>query len=175
MADTARLSARAPWIIAGVLGLVALVLAAVLAFVLPGRNRDDSLSGAGLASSEQQALDAARQETVNFLTYSRKNFQGEYARTLAGAMGGFKDDLNKQKAAILTALTKGKFDLMGAVTGSAFEEVNGDSSLILVSAQGYKLPDGAARVLQTTARFEVTIAKIKGKWLVSDLQSVGIV
>ena len=47
--------------------------------------------------------------------------------------------------------------------------------LILVSADGYKLPDGGQRTLTSTARFELTMTKVKGKWLASDLQSVGLI
>jgi Mce-associated membrane protein len=177
MTETPRTGARAPWITAAALGGVAVVLAAVLLFVIHPQ-RDDNGSSAkdvGLSASEQQAMDAASKQVLNILTYSRKTFDSDYARTLAGATGALRADLAKQKASLSAQMTKGKFDLQGAVTSSAFEEVSDKSSLILISAQGYKVPVGGQRTLASTARFQVTMTSVGGKWLASDLQSVGLI
>lgn len=177
MTQTRRSSDRAPWLTAVVLGVIAVALAAVLLFVIgPDRDHHDSATtGVGLTTSEQRALDAAAQQVVNILTYTRKTFDADYTRTLAGATGALLTDLKKEKSALSDQMSKGKFDLQGTVTNSAFEEVSGKDSLILVSAQGYKLPDGGQRTLASTARFQVTMTSVDGKWLATDLQSVGLI
>ncbi len=176
MTGTRPQGVRTPWLTAAVLAVVAVVLAVLLLVVIRPDRRDQS-GGAkfGLTSSEQQALDAGAKQVVNILTYSRKSFDADYARTLAGTTGALRADLGKQKAALRTQLTKGKFDLQGTVTSSAFEEVSGKNSLVLISAQGYKLPTGGQRTLASTARFEVTMTSVDGKWLASDLTSVGLI
>jgi Mce-associated membrane protein len=162
---------------AAALGLVAIALAAVVAFVVhPERNRLQAEARAvGLSPTAQQAVDAGTQEVVNLLTYSRKTFDADYARTLAGTSGALNADLTKQKATLLQQMTQGKFDLQGSVTSSAFEQTSGSNTLILVSAEGYKLPDGGQRTLASTARFEITMTRVGGKWLATNLQSVGLI
>jgi hypothetical protein len=166
-----------PWIVAGVLGVVALVLAGLLIFAIrPEHNRHSSTAKAvGLTASEQRAMDAAAKQVLNILTYSRKTFEADFARTLAGVTGPLRSDLQREKPALKEQMTKGKFDLQGAVTSSAFEETRGNSSLILVTAQGYKVSAGGQRTLASTARFEVTMTSVDGKWLASDLRSVGLI
>jgi Mce-associated membrane protein len=170
-------SGREPWLVAAVLGAIAVVLAAVLLFVIrPAHNRHAAdKPELGLTSSEQQAVDAAAKQVVNILTYSRKSFDADYARTLSGATGALRSDLAKQRATLKSQMIKGKYDLQGAVTSSAFEQINDKTSLVLVSAQGYKLPSGKPRTLASTARFEITMKSVNGKWLASDLSSVGLI
>lgn len=177
MTRTRRPSGRAPWITAAALGGIAIALAAVLLFVLrPDHNRQASAADSvGLTASEQQAMDAGAKQVVNILTYARTTYDADYARTLAGATGALHSDLEKQKATLLSQMTKGKFDLQGTVTSTAFEQVSDNSTLVLVSAQGYKLPAGGQRTLASTARFEVTMTRVGGRWLASDLQSVGLI
>jgi hypothetical protein len=166
---------RAYWLSSAVLAAVAATLVVVVFAVVEPQRHDLQTKPKGLTSSEQQALDTGTKEVVNLLTYARKSFDADYARTLAGATGALLSDLQSKKATILGQITQGKFDLSGSVTQSAFEEISGNNSLILVSADGYKLPDGGQRTLTSTARFELTMTKVKGKWLASDLQSVGLI
>jgi hypothetical protein len=177
MTDTRPPGDRTPWITAGVLGVIAVVLAVLLlAVIRPDRHRHESAAKKlGLTSAEQQAVDAGAQQVLNLLTYSRKTFDADFARTLAGSTGGLRSDLDKQKPTLLSEITKNKFDLEGTVKNSAFEERDGANYLVLVSADGYVLPDGGTKTLKSTARFELTMAKVSGKWLASNLRSVGLV
>jgi hypothetical protein len=177
MTETRGRADPTPWITAAALGAMAIVLVLVLLLVIrPDHNqRGSDPQHVGLTGSEQQALDAGAKQVVNILSYSRRSFDADYTRTLAGATGALRADLAKQKGTLKTQMTKGKFDLQGTVTSSAFEEVSGKNALILVSAQGYKLPTGGQRTLASTARFEVTMTSVDGKWLASDLSSVGLI
>lgn len=177
MTDKRRRIGFAPWVTAAVLGVVAIAMAAVLLFVVrPDRHRHKvDAKVVGLTAVEQQAVDAAGKQVLNLLTYSRKNFDADYARTVAGSTGALQSDLGKQKATLLSKMTKGKFDLQGSVTAAAFEESSGTNWLILVSAQGYEVPDKGTRTLRSTARFEITMTDTGGNWLASNLQSVGLV
>lgn len=174
-----RLGGRnTPWTVAAVLGVVAIALAAVIVFVIaPERSdRRRTAEAVGLTAMQQQAMDAAAKQVINLTTYSRKTFDADYARTVAGATGALATDLTgDKKATLLSQMTKGKFDLAGTVTNVAFEEAGAGKWLVLVSSEDYKVPDKGARQLTTRARFEVTMVHTGGKWLASDLQTVGLI
>jgi hypothetical protein len=170
---------RGRWITAAVLGAVAVALAVVIVFPLSHarHHRHRLQSQVGLSTVEQAAVTAADQQVLNMLTYRRKTFDADYARTVAGASGPLASDLNKSsnKTALLQKMTQGKFDLQGQITASAFEESSGTTYNVLVSASGYQVPDGGQRTLSSTARFEVTMTRAGTKWLASNLQSVGLI
>ena len=169
----------APLTLAAVLGVLAIALGAVVLFVIhPDRNdRQATARAVGLTPTQQQAMDAASKQVINLTTYSRKSFEADYARTVAGTTGDLLADLTKpaNKTNLLSQMNSGKFDLKGEVTNVAFEESSGDKYLVLVSSNGYKVPDTGQRALQTRARFEVTMVRSGSKWLASTLTSVGLI
>jgi Mce-associated membrane protein len=172
MTDTRDRSGIVPWVTAGVLGVVAIALAmALVVFIVPNRGTTPG----ELNATEKGAVTAAKQELINVLTYSRKTFDADYARTLNGATGALRDDLSKKKALTLKALTTGKIDLKGKVTAAAFEQHVGDSTVVLLSATGYTVGADGVPVPKSIDRFELTMVKVKGKWLMSDFRNVGLV
>lgn len=178
MDTTARPSqpATAPFVVAAVLAAIAVaLLVIVFAVVRPQRHDNLKTAGHGLTALQQQSVDAGKLQIKNMLTYSRATFDRDYARTEAGASGALLSDLQKEKATLQQQMTSSKFDLQGAITASAFEDVSGANYLVLISAQGYKVDDKGTRTLQTRARFEVTMTHVGGKWLASGLQSVGLI
>jgi hypothetical protein len=170
---TAR-SRTAPLVTAVVLGAIAVALFVVLLAVIRP-DRTHHTTARGLTGTEQQAVDAAKQIVTNTLTYSRASFDKDYARTLAGATGSLASDLGKLKSQVLSQMNAGKFDLQGQVTAAAFEQSDGTNYLVLVSAQGFKLPDGGQRTLQSAPRFELTMVRTGGRWLANNLTYVGLI
>ena len=98
---------------------------------------------------EQAAVTAASQQVLNMLTYKRTTFDADYSRTVAGATGALKSDLNQSsnKTALLQKMTQGKFDLQGQVTAFRVRGGQWANYNVLVSASGYQLPDGGQRTL----------------------------
>ena len=181
---------RVPAIVAAAFLALTIALVVVLFSVIrPDRNDNSSgSSGAsnpsssstdvpsgGLATEQQRVVDAATIEVKNIFTYARKSYDADYQRAIDGATGGVKTDLESNKAKLLAQMQSGKFDLEGAITGAAFEEIQGNQAVVLISAQGYKLPDGAERTLASAARFEVTLTLVGNRWLASGLTSVGLI
>lgn len=179
MTDTRAPIGRAPWLTAAALGVVAIVLAGVVLFVIrPDRHRHEKAARAvGLPAAAQQAIDAASKQVVNMLSYSRKSFDADYSRAVNGATGALRTDLSdgSKKSTLLKQMTSGKLDLQGTVTAAAFEESSGANWLVLIYAQAYQVPDGGKRTLSSAPRFEITMTKVDGKWLASDLQNVGLI
>ncbi|MDT4908500.1 MAG: hypothetical protein QOF87_1054 [Pseudonocardiales bacterium] len=172
MTDTRDRSGIAPWLTAAVLGVLAIALALTLVvFIVPNRGKTPG----ELNATETGAVTAAKQELINVLTYSRKTFDADYARTLNGATGALRDDLSKKKALTLKTLTAGKIDLKGTVTAAAFEQNVGNTTVVLLSATGYTVGADGVPVPKSIDRFELTMVKVKGKWLMSDFRNVGLV
>jgi Mce-associated membrane protein len=172
MTETRNSSGVVPWLTAGILGVLAIALALTLAmFIVPNRGQ---VKGQ-LTSTEKSAVTAAKQELINVLTYSRRTFDADYARALNGATGPLRDDLAKKKALTFQALDAGKIDLKGKVTAAAFAEQSGGNMVVLLSATGFTVGADGVPVPKSIDRFELTMVKVNGKWLMSDFRNVGLV
>lgn len=178
MTGSTTVRSRLPWVVTAVLVALALGAVAAAVFVVrPQWNDRRHPPSLGLSATEQAAVDAASKQVLNLLSYSRKSFEADYARARSGATGALGQDLADptKKTTLLQQMTSGKFDLQGQITASAFEESSGANYAVLVSAQGYKVPDTGSKTLASTARFEVTMTRIKGRWLAANLSSVGLI
>lgn len=166
-------SSRAPWIVAAVLGVVAIALGVVLLTGVFATHRNSAVNPA-FTSSEQTAVDAAKQFVINQFTYTRANFDKDFARALNGATGSVKSDLSKNEAQLKSLMTTGGFDLSGQVTDAALSDSVKNNVDVLVSAVGYHVTS-AGQTPATTARFKVTMTKTGGKWYASNLTTIGLV
>lgn len=179
MSFPSRPAGRGAW--AG--AAIALVLAAALAVVLfavafPARS--DARNSAGeraLSADERAAMKAASVQMVNLLTYTRKNFDADFARALAGTTGQLHADLAKDKADTLGQLNQSKFDTKGTVTDVALESGGNAKSglLVLVVAEGYKIDDSGRSSAGLPQRVELTMVEKGGRWLASDLKGLNLV
>ena len=168
-----------PWAVAGVLALLCAAIIAVLPYVRGVSNRADAAANAAkgtvaLPLDEQQAVQAAATEAANVLTYSRKNFDADWDRSLAGATGKLRSDHAADKATTLERLTSQKVDLKATVEHSAFETAEDGKVLVLVTVTGIAVNDQGERSAQTPQRLELTMVKSGDKWLASDLTMIGI-
>jgi hypothetical protein len=167
-------------VVAGALALLCGAVIAVLPYVRGVSNRVDAASAAAkdtvtLPVDYQAAVQAGATEAANVLTYSRKNFDADWNRSLAGTTGKLRHDHEADKATTEQRLTSQKVDLTATVQHSAFESTddNGDV-LVLVTVTGVAVNDQGERSAQTPQRLELTMVKSGGKWLASDLTMIGI-
>lgn len=176
--DSARSSDATPWIVAGVLGALAIALGAVVLFVIhPDHNHKRGLSHkTGLTSVEQQAVDAASQQALNLTTYSRANFEADYKRTVDGTTGKLRSDLSdaSKKALLLAQMNSGKFDLQGQVSKAAFESAADGKYSVLVYVQGFQLLPDNKKSAPIANRFLLTMEKVNNRWLATDLLAVNL-
>ncbi|MCZ4500309.1 MAG: hypothetical protein JWQ74_2864 [Marmoricola sp.] len=169
---------RAPWIVAGGLGVLVALLA--LAFVhvhsVSREHAKNSGSGYGLTTLQAQAVTAASTEAANVVTFNRKTFDADFARALNGATGALKTDLSGKKALTLSTMTTGKFDLKGTIGAAAYAGMTdtGKGYLVLVTVNGFKVADTASDSSSSVQRLELTMQKTNGKWLASALNALGI-
>jgi hypothetical protein len=189
----ARRESPAPWIVAGIAGVVLIALVVVFFAVLLPDRRDQHPSvktshgqvvpqpgssgqplGA-LTAQETAAMAAAGTEAANLISYSRKDFAADYARALAGATGKLKTDVAdpQRKKALQQTLTQGKFDLSAKVQHTALvgSTDHGDGYDVLVTVYGYK---STALDVPIPQNLSITVVNVNGKWLASDFTLVGV-
>jgi hypothetical protein len=171
MPDSRRASA-APWITAAVAGVV--LIALLVAYFVALRPDQDKVDG-DLNGTEVSAVNAAAVEMVNLLSFRRAHFEADYQRALSGATGSLRSDVQSNKAATQSTMTKGKFDLIGKVTHKALEGPAAagktNSYVVLVTVNGYRSTSMDQPVQQS---LEVTVVRSKGKWLASDVTNIGV-
>lgn len=168
-----RRSSSAPWITAGVVGVVLAALLAVLfAVLIPARN--DNHVGQ-LSSKEKQVVTAASTEALNLLSYRRASFDADYKRAVDGTTGALAKDVSARKATTLKTLTTGKFDLAAKLLHTGLVGPAGGSAssgyTVLVTVSGYKTTEPNAPSVQN---LQVTVVPVKGSWLASDVKLIEV-
>jgi Mce-associated membrane protein len=157
------------------------LLTVALLVVLAG-----ALAGAGLAgrswadqrqldAGRQQALAAARQTTVNFVSISAATVDADLRRIADSATGQFKDEFTGDMAQIRGAVLENKVDSKGSVLRAAVVSASRRSAVVLVAVdatvKNTSAPDGRL----SHYRIQVSLARDahSGRWLVAQLQFVG--
>jgi hypothetical protein len=176
MSEPKRARGTAPWVVAGVLVLLVAGLTILLVHTVSVRHNNDRDAGARYAPTSDQldAVQLGATEAANLTTFTRKSFDADFTRALDGATGNLKKDLTGQKANTLSAMTKGKFDLKASVVESAFESEDGGKVLVLVTLNGKHVFDSGQADAAAPQRLELTMVRSGGKWLATNLSSVGI-
>lgn len=128
----------------------------------------------GLNSSQQSAVDAARQEAVNLQTYRRASFDKDFANALAGMTDQFKSQLQPKKADLQQALTTNKVDSIATVSSSALVSSTSSQAIVLVTLQTSRLADTGASSQVQFSRLQLTVKLVGGDWLVDNLTAVGL-
>jgi hypothetical protein len=178
-----RRASLAPWITAGVAGVVLIALLLVyLLWLRPDEKDADSahakaLQTAGqLTPTESAAMNAAAGEVVNILTLTRQDFEADYQRALDGATGSLHSDLEDLRDTTLKTMQDGKFDLFGRVTHKALSDSiqSGGKTgyVVLVSINGYRSTNPDVPFRQQN--LAVTIIRSGDRWLAADVSNIGV-
>ena len=153
-----------------VLGL-ALVVAVVLAVVAGLRWQDQRTAERG----RQEALAAAKQAAVNFVSISVSTVDSDIQRIIDGATGEFKEEYDSNKATFRTQIVENKASSTGTVLRAAILSSDSDSAVVLVALDAtitnVNSPDGKL----SHYRMQLDMARDpgSGRWLVSRLDFVG--
>jgi Mce-associated membrane protein len=128
-----------------------------------------------LTAGEQQAADSARQLLVNLTTYTRANFDQDYQRALAGTTGQLRTDQQAAESSVRSELDQNKHDIKGVVTAVGVESASGSSVVLLVVQDGYLVDAAGKATPSSTNRLQVTVTRVGGSWLLSNLTNVPLV
>jgi Mce-associated membrane protein len=123
--------------------------------------------------AREQAVAAAKQATVDFVSVSAASVDRDLQRILAGTTGDFRDEFSRGQSQVRAAVVENNVESRGTVLRAAL--LSGDSRratvLVAIDAtvRNTNAPDGR----QSHYRVQVELSRRDGTWLVSRLQFVG--
>ncbi|MFI5909188.1 hypothetical protein [Dactylosporangium sp. NPDC051541] len=132
-------------------------------------------AGRSLEQAHQQAVAAAKQTTVDFVSVSAGSVDRDLQRIVAGATGDFRDEFTRGQAQVRAAVVENNVDSKGTVLRAALVSGDKHAAVVLVAVdatvKNAKAPDGRA----SHYRIQVDMARDRdsGRWLVAKLQFVG--
>lgn len=128
-----------------------------------------------LDEARDQAVAAARQECVNFVSISASSVDRDLQRTLAGATGQFKDEFTRSMPQVRSAVVENNVDSKGSALTAALVTGDRDSATVLVAVDATVKNTKAQDGRLSHYRIQVDLARDShsGTWLVSKLQFVG--
>ena len=148
-----------------------LIVSSVLLFTKgasasPGDSRAEKLS-----RQYDEVTKAAEDETLAFLTVDYKNMDPLIDKVLAGATGTFKEQYTSAKDALKSTAVQGKSVATGDVKAVGIGDIDSDTAVVFVAADGSVTNKSTAGKAQPRAyRFKLTMVRKGDKWLTSDLQ-----
>jgi Mce-associated membrane protein len=129
--------------------------------------------GRQLDTARQQAVAAARQETVDFVSISATTIDGDLKRIADGATGEFRDEFTRDMPQVRAAVVENKVQSKGTVLRAAVVSADAKKAVVLVAldatVKNTNAPDGRL----SHYRIQVSLNREAGRWLVSQLQFVG--
>lgn len=152
--------------------LVFLLTGAVAAAAAFGRQWYDQRQ---LDAARQQALAAARQDVVDFVSINAATVDHDLQRIADHATGGFKDEFTQDMPQVREAVVENKVVSQGTALRAAIVSANRHTAVVLVAVdatvRNANVPDGRL----THYRVEVTLVPDghSGQWLISNLEFVG--
>ncbi|MCW3813951.1 hypothetical protein ONA91_05710 [Micromonospora sp. DR5-3] len=125
--------------------------------------------------ARSDAVAAARQAAVNFVSVSAASVDRDLQRVIAGATGDFKDEFTRGQAQVRAAVVENKVHSQGTVLRAGLVSGDRQHAVVLVAVdatvKNVKAPDG--RPSHYRIQLDLVRDKDSGDWLVAKLQFVG--
>ncbi|MBF9129628.1 hypothetical protein I0C86_11730 [Plantactinospora sp. S1510] len=154
---------------------IALAAALCVTLALAGFLGYQRYQDRAVEQARAQALAAARQTTVNFVSVSASSVDSDLQRITAGAAGEFKEEFTRGQAQVRAAVIENKVESTGTVlrAGLVSGDLRAAVALVAVDAtvKNVHAPDG--RAAHYRIQVDLTRDRDSGAWLVSRLQFVG--
>ena len=159
----------------GVLMLVALVLviASVVLFKQGASpSRGDSRAET-LSRQYKDVTEAARAETLAFLTVDYQNMDPLIEKVLAGSTGKFKQDFSAQKVNLKALAQEGRAVSTGKVLAVGIADIDDSNAVVFVAADSQVTNKSSRGKPQPRyLRLKLTMTRVADAWLTSDLRFV---
>ncbi|MFU8854634.1 hypothetical protein ACNAW0_27220 [Micromonospora sp. SL1-18] len=125
--------------------------------------------------AQREAVAAARQAAVNFVSVSAASVDRDLQRVTAGATGDFKDEFTRGQAQVRAAVVENKVQSQGSVLRAALVSGDRRHAVVLVAVdaivKNVKAPDGHSSHYRI--QLDLVRDRDSGDWLVFKLQFVG--
>jgi Mce-associated membrane protein len=153
-----------PWLLAA-----ALVLVAVGIGFLGHRVSQENQANQG----SQDALAAARQEALNFISIDYRAFDQDSKNVLSGATGDFKQQFSDQSKTLQSLVASNKAVSTGQVLQAGVVTSSATSARVLVVADATVANTAAPSGQVRNYRLQMDLVQQNGQWLTSDIEFVG--
>jgi hypothetical protein len=163
-----------PWPVIWVLAAIVVAMLALTASLAGLRLAHRHGGAAGLSSAEQDAVDAARQETINIQTYRLKSFDTDFSVAVAGLTQAKASQWQATKSTLKSNLTSQKISAGATVSGAGLVSFDGKDAVVVVSSDTQRIDSTGKSTTAAQNRFQVIMKLVGGKWLMDDLQSVSL-
>ncbi|MFY1671166.1 hypothetical protein ACN27G_14510 [Plantactinospora sp. WMMB334] len=154
---------------------IALAAALTVALALAGVVGSQWWQDRAVERAHAQALAAARQTTVNFVSISASSVDGDLQRITAGATGEFREEFLRGQAKVRSAVLENKVESTGTVLRAALLSGDRRHAVVLVAmdatVKNVNAPEG--RPAHYRIQVDLTRDGDSDTWLVSRLQFVG--
>lgn len=135
----------------------------------PGDSRAEALSRQYDAVTE-----AARKETLAFLTVDYKNMDPLIAKVLAGATGTFKEQYDRTKVTLKASAQQSEALSTGKVLSVGISDIDDGNAVVFVAADSQVTNKATKGKPQPRYyRLKLTMVRKDDRWLTSNLQFVG--
>ena len=118
------------------------------------------------------AVDAARTEVVNTLSYRRSDFPDDLQHALDGATSPLREQLQSSAPDVRAAMTAGNYDMSGTVSETAVVRADPETVTLMIAAEQTRTVDGASQPTVIQHRYEVTVTRTETGWAASRISSV---
>ncbi|MBY8874894.1 hypothetical protein K7640_23990 [Micromonospora sp. PLK6-60] len=154
-------------------GLLVAVLAAALAAT--GVHGHRWYADRAIEQARQQAMAAAKQASVNFISVSSASVDRDLQRISTGATGDFKEEFTRGRSQVRTAVVENKVESRGSVLRAGLVSGDRDRAVVLVAVDATVKNVKAPKGRPSHYRIQVDMVRDQdsGQWLVSRLQFVG--
>ncbi len=152
----------------------ALAVVALLAAAALGATRGREWYAAHQTEqAHAEALAAARQLGVNFVTVDYRHVDADIARVRAGATGSFLDSYTASTAELKKVLVENRTVSTAQRTEAGLVSGDRDSAVVLVGVVAPTSNAASPRGETKTYRMRLQLQKVKDAWKVENLEFVG--
>lgn len=175
MDDVTTRDRSRPWLLWANAAMAALVLilVVVLVIVLAGGAGGSTPDGRG-GGEYDAASKAARAETLAFMDVDYRSMDPRMAKVVAGATGQFRSEYQASTPQLKSAVVSQQSVSKGKVLSVAVSTLDQDSAVVFVAADSaVSNKSTGAKTQPRYYRLQMDLTKVRGRWLVDELQFVG--
>jgi Mce-associated membrane protein len=156
------------------LALVALLVPVVLTAVLWVTQSRQVSAAEDVRAEDRAALDAATRETLNWASVDYRKVDDFVDTVKEGATGTFLQQFEQSETALRTLINQNKSVQVPTIPkdGAALLERRGNEARVLIVMDANVTNKSATTPQPRQYRLQVTVSKVDGRWLTSNLELV---
>lgn len=123
-------------------------------------------------AARDAALQAARQEAVNFVSLDYRQIKADVARVVAGATGDFRKQYQSGTAQIVDVVTKNQVVSTGTVLDAGVVASDSNSATVILAVDSSVANSSSKTPQLRHYRIQMTMSRNRDTWLTAQLSFV---